>query len=161
MVYWYTMKSKQIMTRHSKHRSVNEKSLKIQWKINEQSHPNHQKWVYKISPRCSLGGPWEASGRVLGPSWLQDSFKSQKEFEKWFLGPPLGSQVGVQNRPKIDFKAIIKVIILLIMPFGANLALSWHPKPNQNGAKLVLKSIQVGALIRIQFSEGFFIDVYW
>ena len=74
---------------------------------------------------------WEHLGRPLGGSGGQLGSKMVSKPQKWKFWPPLGGHLGGQNRSKIDFKAILKVIFFYIFmdrfltPFGANMRPSW------------------------------------
>ena len=108
------------------------------------------------------------SGGVLGGSWghLGSKLRFGAYLGANFGGSwaDLGSKMGVLGSilapkwgpksmkilPKSDPKGdhfFNHFLDRLLKRFGANLAPTWLPKPAQNGAKLVPKSMQVGVLI--------------
>jgi len=59
-------------------------------------------------------------------------------------------KVGSQNPPEADSKCdqfFDGLLDRFHVHFGAKLTPTWEPKPSQNGAKLIRKSTQLGALI--------------
>ena len=103
---------------------------------------NPSKWKpksSKIAPRRPLGGVWGGLGAILAPRWPQGGPKRPQDLEKSILGPPLGSQVGGQNRSKIHPEAIEKVIVFLItfgIDFWSDLVPTWLQLGSQNPPKM-------------------------
>ena len=125
------------------------------------------KWLQngsKMAPKCvqngskmSLGGCLGASWGVLEASWshlgakraprAKNAPKTKDRFP--VLGGKLGAKIHQNSplRPSERRSIFWSFLNGLLERFGANLAPTWLPKPSQNGAKLVPKSIQVGMLI--------------
>ena len=90
--------------------------------------------------------PLGALGGVLGPSWPQESTKSEICCEKLIRWTPLAPPVGAQNPSKIGPKSDPKCHHFwdlledrFLKPFGANLAQlgpQTHPKWRQVGTKI-------------------------
>ena len=59
---------------------------------------------------------------------------------------PKSNKIRSWGDPKGDH-FLCRFLDRFLKRFGANLAPTWLPKPSQNGAKLVPKSMQVGVLI--------------
>ena len=103
---------------------------------------NPSKWKpksSKIGPRRPLGGVWGSLGAILAPRWPQGGPKRPQDLEKSILGPPLGRQVGGQNRSKIHPEAIEKVIVFLItfgIDFWSDLVPTWLQLGSQNPPKM-------------------------
>ena len=77
-------------------------------------------------------GSWGPLGPKTGP-------RANKNVEKWFLGPPLGSQVEAQNRSKSVPRAIQNVVIFWIdseTHFWSNLEPTWAQLGSQNRPKM-------------------------
>ena len=132
--------------------------------ILEKSLKNHPKW----RPKSFKIGPWRCLGRVLGPSWLQVEVLSLSWrhlwgvlARSWLQDGGLGLHLGSQMEAKIHencfqerSKRLSFLLISLCIDFGSDLVPTWLPKPSQNGAKLVPKSMQVGVLIWHLFWKG-------
>ena len=104
---------------------------RLQLKNRVKNHAKIDQNGSQIGPRGSRRGCWEHLGRPLGGSGGQLGSKMVSRPQKWKFWPPLGGHLGGQNRSKIDFKAILKVIFFHIFmdrfltPFGANMRPSW------------------------------------
>ena len=100
-------------------------------------------WGPKNQEKSILGGVLGGLGRILGHKSEKRSATLDRRYE-------FGPQIGGENQSKIHPEAIEKVIVFLItfgIDFWSDLVPTWLPKPSQNGAKLVPKSMQVGVLI--------------
>ena len=103
----------------------------LQQKNRVKNHAKIHQNDSQIGPRGSRRGCWEHLGRPLGGSGGQLGPKMVSRPQKWKFWPPLGGHLGGQNRSKIDFKAILKVIFFymfmdrFLTPFGANMRPSW------------------------------------
>ena len=114
-------------------------------------------WGPKNQEKSILGGVLGGLGGILGPKSQKGRARSNLKHE---FGPPNGGE----NRSKIHPEAIEKVIVFLItfgIDFWSDLVPTWLPKPSQNGAKLVPKSMQVGMLIWHLFWKGSWFHFCW
>ena len=101
--------------------------------------------------------PKSPLGELLGGSWAPDGAKRLQDrkctknpnFSTLLFGGKLelkSTKNPSWGDPKGDH-FLYRFLDRLLKRFGANLAPTWLPKPSQNGAKLVPKSMQVGVLI--------------
>ena len=115
-----------------------------------QTTTNQAKWDLKSVPEALL----EGSGGHLGPKSQQDlkmppQNRPKNRSKSLQVGGKLDQKlvkIGFKSHPKGDY-FFDHSWDRLWERFGAILAPTWLPKPSQNGAKLVPKSIQVEMLI--------------
>ena len=96
-------------------------------------------WGPLLGVLGALGELLGGLGAILSTRWPQDGPKRPQDLEKSILGPPLGSQVGGQNRLKIHPEAIEKVIVFLItfgIDFWSDLVPTWLQLGSQNPPKM-------------------------
>ena len=86
---------------------------RLQLKNWVKNHSNIDQNGSQIDPRGSQRGSWEYLGRPLGGSGGQLGPKMVSRPQKWKFWPPLGGHLGSQNRSKIDFRVILKVIFFI------------------------------------------------
>ena len=125
----------------------------------------------KSVPEALWEGLWEASGRVLGPSWLQDGPKSRKVADRTPTGPPKIESKSIKSLPKAIQKVIIFLIIFgstfeaICCQLGSNLAPKTLPKWNQVGYKIDaswgvdLRAVFEGLLAQILLT--FYLNMAW
>ena len=125
---------------------------------------NRQKIIKKsrkIIQNGSKNRSWRVSWGLLGCSWglLGGSWghlgpkrapRAKNSSKTRFALPPWTPQVGPQNRQKSILRPsksdhfFDDLLGGVLMPFGANLAPTWSPKPSQNRPKLGPSWSQVG-----------------
>ena len=88
----------------------------------------------------------------LGSFWGQEGSMIEKTSKMGRLASPMGDKFGAHNRSKNrswgdqkDDHFLYRFLNRFLEPFGAIWAPSCPPKPSQNRAKLVLKSMKIGA----------------
>ena len=97
-----------------------------------------------------LGGSWGHLGPKMAPRWPQEAPRPRKINSGAPSWEPSWRPKSIKNPSRGHRKGdrfFDHFWDRLLERFGANLAPTWLPKPFQNGAKLVPKSMQVGMLI--------------
>jgi hypothetical protein len=123
MKYKYKKKEAKTLPKHTK---------------NEIRNYNKRQWGI-----LTFAGSWGHLGPKRAPR-AKNSSKTQ------FALPPWTPQVGPQNRQKSILRPSKRENLFdrllggVLMPFGANLAPTWSPKPSQNRPKLGPSWTQVG-----------------
>ena len=127
--------------------------------------------IIQVGSKITQNRSQEASWRGLGGSWGHLGSKmaprSKKPPKINFWGPLLGGMLGPKISKNRSQERSTRWWFFhgfwdrLLEPFCSNLAPTWLPKPSQNGAKLVPKSIQVGMLIWQLFWKGSWHHFYW
>ena len=144
-------------------RQTIQKPTKLGYKSNQKSNKMDAKMVQNRSQEASwrgLGGSWGHLGSKMAP-------RSKKPPKINFWGPLLGGMLGPKiskNRSQERSRRwwfFHRFLDRLLEPFCSNLAPTWLPKPSQNGAKLVPKSMQVGVSIWRLFLQGSLHYFYW
>ena len=125
-------------------------------KTTKKSTKNQPKWLQNQSCRLSWA-PLEASWELLGPSWRQEAPRAENPSTLPLVdfppGEPSWDPKFIKNwsggLPKSDhfFHWLWGRVLL---PFGANLAPTWPPEPDQNRPKLAPKSIKKSIKIQTQ-----------
>ena len=143
---------------------MNNKIKKNRTDMKPKSIKNQRKSINKsrkIIQNGSKNRSWRVSWGLLGCSWglLGGSWghlgpkrapRAKNSSKTRFALPPWTPQVGPKNRQKSILRPsksdhfFDDLLGGVLMPFGANLAPTWSPKPSQNRPKLGPSWTQVG-----------------